>query len=71
MGIFICLYEPTSGMVKMAKEMGTYKNKLFNLEYPKLQIVSIKDYFDMPAIVEDTPGAKAEFNLVRSLIEQI
>jgi len=46
MGIFICLYEPTSGMVKMAKEMGTYKNKLFNLEYPKLQIVSIKDYFD-------------------------
>lgn len=46
MGIFICLYEPTKGMLKEAKDMGTYKNKLFNIEYPKLQIISIKDMFD-------------------------
>lgn len=46
MGIFICLYEPTSGMIKMAKEMGKYKNQLFNTEYPKLQIISMSDYFD-------------------------
>ena len=46
MGIFICLYEPTKGMIKEAKEMGTYKNNLFNLEFPKLQIISVKDMFD-------------------------
>lgn len=49
-----------------------YKDPLKN-EYalPWTYLHSIKDYFDMPAIVEDTPGAKAVFNLVPSLIEQI
>lgn len=46
MGVLICLYEPTKGMYKEAKEMGTYKNSLFNLEYPKLQIVTVKEMFD-------------------------
>jgi DNA modification methylase len=46
MGVFICLYEPTKGMIKEAKEMGTYKNALFGLEFPKLQIVTIRDMFD-------------------------
>jgi len=49
MGIFICLYEPTRGMIKEAKEMGTYKNILFNLEFPKLQIVTVGDMFDKDA----------------------
>ena len=30
-----------------------------------------KDYYDMPAIVDQTPGAKVVFNLVPSLLEQI
>ena len=49
-----------------------YKDPLKN-EYalPWTYLHAIKDYFDMPAIVEDTPGAKAVFNLVPSLVEQI
>ncbi|QEM66851.1 glycoside hydrolase [Geobacter sp. FeAm09] len=49
-----------------------YKDPLKN-EYalPWTYLHGIKDYFDMPAIVEDTPGARAVFNLVPSLIEQI
>jgi alpha-amylase/alpha-mannosidase (GH57 family) len=49
-----------------------YKDPLKN-EYalPWTYLHAIKDYFDMPAIVEDTPRARAVFNLVPSLIEQI
>jgi alpha-amylase/alpha-mannosidase (GH57 family) len=49
-----------------------YKDPLKN-EYalPWTYLHGVKDYFDMPAIVEDTPGAKAVFNLVPSLIEQL
>ena len=49
-----------------------YKDALKN-EYalPWTYLHGIKDYFDMPAIVEDTPGARAVFNLVPSLIEQL
>ncbi len=49
-----------------------YKDPLKN-EYalPWTYLHGIKDYFDMPAIVEDTPGAKLVFNLVPSLIEQL
>ncbi|GFE62223.1 glycoside hydrolase family 57 protein [Geobacter sp. AOG2] len=49
-----------------------YRDPLKNeYELPWTYLHGIKDYFDMPAIVEDTPGAKAVFNLVPSLIEQI
>ena len=49
-----------------------YKDPLKN-EYalPWTYLHGIKDYFDMPAIIDDTPGAKAVFNLVPSLIEQL
>ena len=49
-----------------------YRDPLKN-EYalPWTYLHGIKDYFDMPAIVEDTPGARAVFNLVPSLIEQL
>lgn len=49
-----------------------YKDPLKN-EYalPWTYLHAIKDYFDMPAIIEDTDGAKAVFNLVPSLLEQI
>ncbi len=49
-----------------------YKDPLKN-EYalPWTYLHGIKDYFDMPAIVDDTPGARAVFNLVPSLIEQL
>ena len=49
-----------------------YKDPLKN-EYtlPWTYLHGIKDYFDMPAIIEETPGARAVFNLVPSLIEQL
>lgn len=49
-----------------------YKDPVKN-EYllPWVYLHAVKDYFDMPAIVEDTPGARAVFNLVPSLVEQL
>jgi alpha-amylase/alpha-mannosidase (GH57 family) len=38
---------------------------------PWTYLHAIKDYYDMPAIVAATPGAKVVFNLVPSLLEQI
>lgn len=38
---------------------------------PWTYLHAIKDYYDMPAIVDATPGAKVMFNLVPSLLEQI
>lgn len=38
---------------------------------PWTYLHAVKDYYDMPAIVQATPGAKVVFNLVPSLLEQI
>ncbi len=38
---------------------------------PWTYLHAVKDYYDMAAIVEQTPGAKVVFNLVPSLLEQI
>lgn len=38
---------------------------------PWAYLHGVKDYYDMAAIVDVTPGAKAVFNLVPSLLEQI
>ena len=38
---------------------------------PWTYLHAIKDYYDMPAIVQATPGAKVTFNLVPSLLDQI
>ena len=38
---------------------------------PWTYLHGVKDYYDMAAIVEETPGAKVVFNLVPSLLEQI
>jgi hypothetical protein len=46
MGILLCLHEPTKGMRDEAKKMGKYKNNLFDLEYPKFQIVNVREMFD-------------------------
>jgi len=43
MGIFITLYEPTKDMIQEAEKQGIYENKMFNLEFPKVLIVSVKD----------------------------
>jgi alpha-amylase/alpha-mannosidase (GH57 family) len=38
---------------------------------PWTYLHAVKDYYDMAAIVDQTPGAKVVFNLVPSLLEQI
>ncbi|CAG0972941.1 hypothetical protein GEOBC_01379 [Geobacteraceae bacterium] len=38
---------------------------------PWTYLHAVKDYYDMAAIVDDTPGARAVFNLVPSLLDQI
>jgi alpha-amylase/alpha-mannosidase (GH57 family) len=38
---------------------------------PWVYLHGIKDYYDMAAIVADTPGARVVFNLVPSLLEQL
>jgi len=38
---------------------------------PWVRLHGIKDYYDMPAILEDFPNVRQTFNLVPSLIEQI
>ncbi len=38
---------------------------------PWTYLHGVKDYFDMAAVVDETPGAKAVFNLVPSLLEQL
>ena len=38
---------------------------------PWVYLHGIKDYYDMAAIVDETPGARAVFNLVPSLLEQL
>ncbi|RQW87603.1 MAG: glycoside hydrolase [Geobacter sp.] len=38
---------------------------------PWTYLHAVKDYYDMAAIVDDTEGARAVFNLVPSLLEQI
>ena len=43
MGIFITLEEPTKPMILEAKNMGTYTNPLTHQEYPKIEIVTIKE----------------------------
>lgn len=49
-----------------------YKDTVRNqYALPWTYLHAIKDYYDMPAIVEDTPGARAVFNLVPSLVEQL
>lgn len=38
---------------------------------PWTYLHAVKDYYDMAAIVDETPGAKGVFNLVPSLLEQL
>ncbi|HBA89897.1 MAG TPA: glycoside hydrolase [Geobacter sp.] len=38
---------------------------------PWVYLHAVKDYYDMPAIVDAAPGARVVFNLVPSLLEQI
>jgi alpha-amylase/alpha-mannosidase (GH57 family) len=50
----------------------TYRNAVTGgYDLPWTYLHAVKDYYDMAAIVERTEGARAVFNLVPSLLEQI
>ncbi|MEK6615268.1 MAG: site-specific DNA-methyltransferase [Bacteroidota bacterium] len=46
MGVFISLYDTTKGMKEEAHKAGTYKNNLFNIEFPKLTVVNVQEILD-------------------------
>jgi alpha-amylase/alpha-mannosidase (GH57 family) len=49
-----------------------YKDLVSNrYEMPWVRLHGVKDYYDMPAILEKYPNIKQTFNLVPSLLEQI
>lgn len=43
MGMLISLHEPTKGMLAEARAAGTYTNPLTGQEYPRLQVVTIRE----------------------------
>jgi len=44
LGIFVCFEEQvTAPMKKLAKESGSYNEKLFGNRYPKIQILTVED----------------------------
>jgi alpha-amylase/alpha-mannosidase (GH57 family) len=66
------MYEPLYITFMWHMHQPYYKDPVLG-EYalPWTYLHAIKDYYDMAAIVDETPGAKAVFNLVPSLLEQI
>ncbi|QAY17729.1 DNA methylase [Streptomyces phage Asten] len=43
MGVFVCMNEPTKGMVEAANHSGAYNHPANGQRYPKVQIISVKD----------------------------
>lgn len=43
MGMLITLHEPTKGMLAEARAAGTYRNPLTGQDYPRLQLVTIRE----------------------------
>ena len=46
MGYLIVLYQPTKDMIAECKKAGKYKNELFGMEYPKMEIITVNDILD-------------------------
>jgi len=43
---YVTLYEPTRDMINEIRQAGKYKNKLFNMEFEKLKIVTVREILD-------------------------
>lgn len=62
LGFLLTLY-PMDNLVKESKKYGTYKNKLFNHDYPKIEVISVEEIFqgkrmNLPTGVAVVKGAK-------------
>ena len=73
LGVFICLHEPTRGMVGEAASGGRYR-ELEGRDFPRIQIHTIADYFagrrlDLPPAIEEArrraqPESREQRNLI-------
>ncbi len=59
MGIFLTLNPPTQGMREEAIKAGHYRHPLFDIDYPKIQILTIEEHFQGKTI--DMPPTTREF----------
>ena len=70
MGLFVTLEEPTAGMKAAAAAAGLYHSELSGKDYPKIQIISIRELLEegkkpglpllvMPAYQQAQPVKKA------------
>jgi len=46
MGIYVTLNRPSRGMIGAAKETGHYYSKEWDVEYPKVQILTIRELLE-------------------------
>jgi DNA modification methylase len=46
MGLFVCLTEPSTGMMQVAKRSGSYVHPRTGRSYPKVQILTVRDLLD-------------------------
>jgi hypothetical protein len=46
MGVFVCLREPTRGIIEAANHSGFYTHPANGSRYPRVQIVSVQDILD-------------------------
>ncbi|AVE00430.1 DNA methylase [Streptomyces phage OzzyJ] len=46
MGVFVCMNEPTKGMVEAANHSGAYNHPANGQRYPKVQIMTVRDLID-------------------------
>ena len=46
MGIFVCMIEPTKGMIEAVNQSGTYNHPANGQPFPKVQIMTVQDLLD-------------------------
>lgn len=46
LGIFVVTKKPSDGMLTEARRAKRWKHPLWEMEYPRVQIYPIQDYFD-------------------------
>ena len=72
MGIFITLEEPTSEMVKLVKATDPYVSPTWNIEYPKIQILTIRELLDgIRPQIPHTINPFQEASLAKRIIRDI
>ncbi len=58
LGVFITLEKPTKEMITESAATGFYHSEVMNKDYPRLQILTIKELFKDPDIFKIPPGGQ-------------